>query len=213
MGGGLCHSATAMRHITNQDAGDDANGWLKWWSENHRKSQLEWIADGFRLRGYEVDVPPKPQDVPTLLAALGTVESDEDPDLPRAMKYNAMRCLRDSGFEPVAFALANRPVSREVERGLLEYAKRQRSWWTESRVGILPLGEERDEWQDGDYALPVLLTPRFLITANGLVFGPLVLSAVLLIWSLKAGRRVVGTARSESGQDERTGQEPTLPLP
>ena len=35
------------------------------------KSQEEWIADGFRHRGFDVDVPPKTEQTPTLLALLG----------------------------------------------------------------------------------------------------------------------------------------------
>ena len=92
-----CHSSRAMRDITNQDAGETADAWLAWWKQNRSKSQEEWIADGFRQRGFEVDVPPKPEQFPILLGLLGHAETNAPAAIPRQMKYNAFRCLRDSG--------------------------------------------------------------------------------------------------------------------
>lgn len=42
--GRLSHAADAMKHITNQDAGYNADKWLDWWAKNKSKSQLEWLA-------------------------------------------------------------------------------------------------------------------------------------------------------------------------
>ena len=99
------------------------------------------------------------------------------------MKYNAFRCLRDSGFEPVAFALSSRTVSAELERGLLEYAKWQRSSPAIDGVGILPFGEKDDAWEG--MLLPQMLEPESQVTANALVFGPLILGVALLMWSFR----------------------------
>ena len=187
-----CHAATAMRDITNQDAGEDADAWLIWWKENQSKSQQEWIADGFRHRGIDVDVPPKAEQTPVLLALLGSPETNELTTIPKEMKYNAFRCLRDSGFEPVAFALSHRMVSAEIERGLLEYAKWEHDWPSASGVGILPFGDRADASKDGP--IPQILEPGFQVTANALVFGPPILGAALLIWSLRKKREDVEPA-------------------
>ena len=182
LGAVLTHSASAMRCITNHDVGDDADAWLAWWNENRLKSQEEWIADGFRQRGFDISVPPLPEQTPVLLAVLGKSEVKGAKAIPEEMKYNAFRCLRDSGFEPVAFAIANRTLSAETERGLLEYVKKERRWPAACGVGVLPFGQ-RDT--DGQRSYPALLTPRFQITANALVFGPLLLGAALLLCSFR----------------------------
>jgi hypothetical protein len=189
LGGQPCHSATAMRHITNQDAGNDADGWLRWWNENRSKSQEEWIADGFRYRGFDVDVPPKAEQIPTLLTLMGNSGTDELTEVPPELKYNAFRCLRDSGFEPVAFALSSRTVSAKLERRLLEYAKWQVRSPAIAGVGILPFGEKKDVWEG--MLLPQMLEPESQVTANALVFGPLILGVALLMWSFKKKRQEV----------------------
>jgi hypothetical protein len=183
IGGGPCHSASSMRYITNQDVGEDADAWLDWWEDNKSKSQEEWMADGFRLLGFDIDVPPTAEQTPILLALLGNSETNELRAIPKEMKYNAFRCLRDSGFEPVAFALSHRTVSEEVERGLLEYAKKERHWPARNGVGILSFGQ-KDVDLEG-HALPAMLEPSFQIRANALVFGPPLLGAALLICSFR----------------------------
>lgn len=196
MGRGPCHSASSMRYITNQDVGEEADAWLDWWKDNKSKSQEEWMADGFRQRGFDIDVPPTAEQTPALLALLGSPETDEPSDIPKEMKYNAFRCLRDSGFEPVAFVLSNRPVSAEVERGLLEYAEKQRRWPAACGVGILPFGRNDADWDDYP-PLPAMLEPRFQITANALVFGLPLLGAALLFCSFRKKRRNVEPSPSD----------------
>ena len=183
MGGGPCHSASSMQKITNQDVGENADDWLGWWEKNKSKSQEEWIADGFAQRGFDVDVPPTPKQAPALLGLLGNSKTNESLSIPSQMKYNAFRCLRDSGFEPVGFAISNRTLSAEVACGLLEYTKRLRHWPTASGVGILPFGLEEQDW--GGRALPPILTIKFQIIAYLLVFGPLVFGAGLIMRSFR----------------------------
>ena len=77
LGGYPQHSATAMRFITNQDAGEDADPWLAWWEKNKSKSQEEWIADGFAQRGIKIGVPPTSEQIPTTLAPLGNSDTNE----------------------------------------------------------------------------------------------------------------------------------------
>lgn len=184
-----CHSATAMRYITNQDVGDDADAWLDWWVRNKSKSQDEWIADGFRRRGLEIDVPPSADQVPALLGLLGSSATNESASIPEHWEYNAFRCLRDSHFDPVGYAISRRPLSGAVERGLLEYARLQRLWPAAGGVGVLSFGKTNDECT-GD-ALPAMLTPEFQVVAYSVVFTPLLLGAGFLAWSFRKRTSVV----------------------
>jgi hypothetical protein len=189
LGGEPQHSATAMRFITNQNAGEDADQWLDWWEKNKSKRQEEWIADGFAKQGVKIDVPPKPEQTPDLLAVLGRSEPDEATAISEPLRYNAFRCLRDIGFNPVEFALSKPTIPSDVERGLLEYAKRQRRWPTAIGAGILPFASA-DEDRD-DVRLPTLLTLSFQITAYALIFVPGMIGTILVIlsFSVKMQRR------------------------
>ncbi|MDD8042202.1 MAG: hypothetical protein PHC78_00395 [Verrucomicrobiota bacterium] len=192
MGDGLAHADGALRSISNHDVGEDANAWLAWWEKNKFKSQAEWIAEGFRQRGFEVDVPPTEEQIPVLIAVLGNSDTNELTAIPSEMKHNAFRCLRDSGFDPLVYALSNRTVSTEVERGLMEYARRERLWPAASGVGILPFGKkDEDPW--AGMALPALLETRFQITANTLSIGLPLLGVALLILSVRRKKENVET--------------------
>lgn len=184
LGGQPCHSATAMRYITNQDAGEEADAWLKWWAENKSKSQLDWIEEGFRECGYDIDVPPVKEQISTFLTILGGSENEDGISFSDALEYNAFRCLRDSGFEPIAFVISNPKPSSEVERGLLAYASMERRWPPTDRLGILPFEDIHAD--DERVFLPLMLTPRFEVMANILVFGPLLLGVPMWIYSYRA---------------------------
>jgi hypothetical protein len=194
LGGDPCHSATAMRYITNQDVGQEADAWLDWWENNKSKTQEEWIADGFAQRGFKIDVPPRPEQIPLALTLLGAIETEDSTDIDRTMKYNAFRCLRDSGFDPMGFALSNRTLSTNAHRGLLEYAKYERRFPEADGVGILPFGK-KDEDGENDFP-PEMLTPQFQIAAYSLVFGPLTLGTLLIVWSFRNRKQSV-ESRSE----------------
>lgn len=187
---GLCHSANAMRDITNHDAGPSANDWLGWWESNKSKSQAEWIAAGFRQRGFNVEVPPKPGEFPILLAILGNTATNKSEAIPGWMKYNAFRCLRDSGFEPVGFALSNRQVSAEVAVGLLAYAERNRRALEASAVGTLPFAVKAPE--NDELARPISLRRSFRVAVHALIFGPLAVGAWLVGRSAGERRRSAG---------------------
>ena len=179
----LSHSADAMRKITNQDVGDRTDAWLAWWVTNRAKTQEEWIEDGFRQCGCDIDAPPTPQQVSVLLAKLGSSETNAPTAVPWHIKYNAFRFLRDSGFEPVGFAISNQNLSADVAEGLLEYAQLVRSWPAESGVGILAFGKKSQKW--GSEYLPGIVKTKFQVIAYSLVFGPLLLGAGLLMWSAR----------------------------
>ena len=178
-----CHSANAMQYLTNQDVGQDADAWLAWWKKNKSKSQEQWIADGFRERGLKIDVPPAPEQIPTALKLLGTQKTDETAAAADYLKYNAFRCLRDSGFEPVAYALSNRAVSADAERGLLEYVQYQRRLSEPVCIGQLSVAKQADDWDDDNAS--ELLSPAFQIKAYALIFAPLALGSALIFWSFR----------------------------
>jgi hypothetical protein len=189
--GSPCHSATSMRFISNQDVGENSDAWLNWWEKNKSKSQEQWIAEGFAQRGIKVTIPPLADQTPALLALLGNLETNATMAIPKEVKYNAFRCLRDSGFEPVGFVLSNQTVSFEIKRGLQEYASRERRWPTAIGVGILPFGKNHDYLRGSP--LPVMLTTKFQVAAFTLAFGPLLVGAGLITWSLRKKRTIERT--------------------
>lgn len=179
----LCHSANAMREITNQDVGDRTDAWLAWWETNKAKTQEEWIKDGFRQWGVDIDAPPAPPQIPILLTQLGHSKTNAPTAVPWHIKFNAFRFLRDSGFEPVGFAISNQNLSADVAAGLLKYAQMVRSLPAESEIGILAFGK-KDQKLGHEHLHPMVMT-RFQVIAYALVFGPLLLGAGLLMWSAR----------------------------
>jgi hypothetical protein len=119
------------------------------------------------------------------------------------MNYNAFRCLRDSGFEPVAYALSNRMVSAEIERGLLEYARMERQGAAARSVGIRLFGKkDEDQWEG--MALPPMLKTRFQIMANTLSIGLPLFGVALLLLSFRRNNENVeptGLAREGLARD------------
>lgn len=179
----LCHSSYSMRLITNQDIGDEATPWLDWWKKNESKSQEEWIADGFSLHGLHVDVPPTAEQTGALLAILGNSEGNKSTSIPEHLRYNAFRWLRDSGFEPIDFAVSNHPHSEEISNGLKKYGKFQRRWPSALKIGVLSFG--KTPYDPEEYALPRLLESEFQAKAYALIFLPLAVGIVLVLVSLR----------------------------
>jgi hypothetical protein len=124
LNGSPMHSALSMHYITNQYVSEDADPWLAWWEKNKTKSQLEWIADGFAQRGFKVSVPPTAVQAPILLAILDRSKPNSSPGQ-EPLRYNAFRCLRDSGFDPIKYALSQQSMNDDVKNGLSEYWM----WW------------------------------------------------------------------------------------
>ena len=181
----LSHAATAMRFITNQHVGEDAQSWLSWWEKNKSKPQERWIAEGFSSMGFAIDVPSKPNQIKHILALLGKLANDEANDPFEHIKYNAFRCLRDSGFDPVRFVLVERNMSNDVEKGLLRYSDWLRRWPQASGVGVLSIAKKKPV----SHHLPEILIPQFQIKQYALIFIPAVFGSVLIIWPFVARRR------------------------
>lgn len=198
MGSKLCHSATSMEFISNQDVGENADAWLNWWGKNKSKSQLQWIAEGFVQRGINVDVPPRADKMPVLLEVLGTSGTNRSTTLLDSLKYNAFRCLRDSRFDPVEFALSTPTASAEIKRGLQEYAKCERRWPAAIGLGILPFAKKKDDWWSRTRT-PPFVTPQFQPIAYALIFGPLFLGIGLITWSIRSKKGMIESLRPRAG--------------
>ncbi len=186
MGCAYGHTSVAMEYITNQDPGGGSTGWLAWWHTNGHKSQVEWIEDGFRARGFDVEVPPSPEHVPILLSILARIATGRTDAVTTFMKYNAYRCLRDSGFDPVGFALSNRHELVHVERGLLAYGKWDGSMRSPLEDGVLPFAKREDE--GNGYEPPAFVRPAFQIVAHAVIFGPLLLGVWLVLRAVPSRR-------------------------
>jgi hypothetical protein len=131
------HKLAALEYITNFTAGDGTHWekgypvWMAWWKENRNKSQEEWMIAGFAAAGYSIQNPPAKEDWPTLLRIIAESgrkgrprEAGYQPARSH-LRYNACRCLRDTGFNSVAFALEGNH-SPEVRAGLLSYHRFER---------------------------------------------------------------------------------------
>jgi hypothetical protein len=190
------HRDKDFRQITNQDPGDSAAEWLAWWKENEARSQEEWIRDGFTPHGVTVSIPPSEADTIPLLTLLGNVSTNEADQIPWFVKYNAFRWLRDSDFNPVAFAVSNvtESTQAQVKTGLLEYFRRERIYPKRDHVGELTFGRKDDPY--ADYPLPAMLEPRFKAGVYGIIFGLPCLAAGLIAWSLRKPRH--GNVEPES---------------
>ncbi len=187
------HRDSDFREITNQDPGESAAEWLAWWKGNASKSQEEWIRDGFTPYGVTVRIPPSEADAMPLLTLLGNVSTDGPNRIPYFVKYNAFRWLRDSDFNPVAFAISHVTDSTpaEIKTGLLEYLRQERTFPTRDHVGELRFAENEDPY--ADRFLPAMLQPRFKAGVYGIVFGLPCLSAALIALTLRKPRhRKVG---------------------
>jgi hypothetical protein len=179
------HPATAMRLITNQDVAGGADAWLEWWEKNKSKSQEEWIADGFAQHGAKVNVPPTPEQMPILLALLGS-SGGKEPDSFSEVEYNAFRCLRDIGFDPIEYALTHQTIPDDVRQGLIKYGKWYHRYPEAIGVGVLPL---RTNDANQTWLIPQMLEPQFQAGAYAMVFAPSVIGAALLAWSLRRRNR------------------------
>ncbi len=145
------HLDSALKHITCQSphsGHDDSTSryWIEWRKTNKDKSQIEWIRDGLAKYGVTVHIPPSKDDFGPLLLLLGdetkktNADGSEEDVMPNFVKYNAFRWLRDSDFEPVAFALTlDANAKKEIYKpGLIEYAKRYERAPRRDNLGILP---------------------------------------------------------------------------
>ena len=152
------HKESALALMTNQSPPETLGPgltfeqwWLDWWRDNQHLRQEEWIRDGFAQQGIVVSFPASADDWPKLLKAMGAIAGPEEHGRPpelysSTLRYNAFRWLRDSGFDPVAFALDSPSASEsgEVRDGLRKYQEMIKLWVDLPAPGRLPLSKFDD---------------------------------------------------------------------
>ncbi len=186
---GAGHKHDALQHTTNQDA-TNAAGWIAWWAGHGSKSQTEWIRDGFIPYGIDsLATSPGTNEVVALLDLVGNTETNATgmDVVPCYVRYNAFRWLRDSGFEPVPFALSN-VTSRTAERtkrGLVEFASKARWLPATDRAGVLPLSRtlDRDHVES-----PYIFTPAVRRTVVAVIACAYVVGCGMIVY-WRRGRR------------------------
>lgn len=97
------HLSPAFEYITNQTPGTTADAWIAWWEENKHLTQEQWVADGFKQHGIELETPMTHGDHVELLAIIG----GQGEELPSHVWFNAQRWLRDHGFETHTVTMAD----------------------------------------------------------------------------------------------------------
>jgi hypothetical protein len=179
LGADFCHAGLVLSEITNQDHGRRGAPWLEWWKNNGSRTQEEWVSDGFTKYGVSVHLPPAPEDVEPLLCLLGNTSTNETDRIPSFVKHNAFRWLRDSGFDPVGFAVSNPAASATIKDGLFAYFKRDRFQQRKDRAGILSFGIKTDPHPYPPFP-PMLLTPWVKAAAYALIVIPFILGSMML---------------------------------
>lgn len=164
------HKVSALENITN--FAPDRHGkpwrdvlpqWQAWWRANGGRTQDEWIVSGFAAAGVTIHNPPESADWPALLTVLAPSGRKPDKNDPRPapshLYYNAFRCLRDSGFNSVKYALES-PLTPDIRAGLEAYHRRET---TPSFWGARPGAVFAERNRDGLFGfVPYYREPAFL---------------------------------------------------
>ncbi len=184
------HVAHLFPYITNQDVGDESSAWLAWWKTNQTKSQVDWIRDGFAARGISVTTQLQGVVIVPLLEIIGNTDTNQATRIPPFLKYNAFRWLRDSGFEPVLYAVSNLTAATDVQtkNGLIAYAKWERTNPRRDAIGVLSFGQLIDPWTG--WTKPIIFESRFLATIYSAIYGAPLLGFALLLVSIRKKRRL-----------------------
>ena len=142
------HKAHGLRFLTNQAAGDSAEAWLAWWEQNKSKPQEDWICEGFRKHGLEIQTPLTQENVTSLLKLAARID-EEKGGAPDYVQYNAFRWLRDSDFEPDKFTVKDIPTkdADRVLQGLLRFSSLSTKYPKCRRIGSVE--PWRTAWSGG----------------------------------------------------------------
>lgn len=191
------HKDSALQHITNQDPTngkncDESKKWVEWWGANKNKNQLQWIQDGFLKYGVKVTFPAKSDEYKPLLEILGKRKVENNYEMaffPDYLRYNAFRWLRDSGFNPLDYALkvVNKNSSKEEINGLYEYQQQYKLTPHEDCVGLLPLLCENKTYYPYDYygeSRPRFYDPKVKLIVYSIIFLPMIIG-ISLLWSTR----------------------------
>ncbi len=178
-----------LADMTNQDFHDPAD-WLDWYKQHKEESQEQWIQQGFDKYGVVVHLPPVDEDEEALLTLLGNNEKDEDGvrKIPSAIRYNAFRWLRDSGFDLDNYIASNRDwhSSEQLALGVCRYARLSAWYQWELGLGILAFAKKPDSEQ----LSPRISSPTTKVVANAIVFGSMFLGVVFVWFSARKRKQV-----------------------
>ncbi len=176
------HKDSALRRMTNQDAGDTAKEWLDWWNQNESKSQEEWIRDGFRSHGIDLQAPLTRSNVVSLLK-ITAYRDQEECGVPGYVQYNAFRWLRDSDFDPHTFSVDDLQTEdgNEVLDGLIRLADRAGMFPKNDRIGVLNIGQPPDDLPTP----PAMAEAKFRVMAHVIVFAPICIGCLLFSMSCR----------------------------
>lgn len=124
------HLGVALPFITNQGFDlTDTNSWIVWWNANNKKTQEDWIRDGFAKCGLALSRDLNTNNIVALLKILdpqttNLVTATGTNKITRSLRYNAFRWLRDAGIVPIKFDFESlSPHERDaVVRGLIIYS-------------------------------------------------------------------------------------------
>lgn len=180
------HKSSALRKLTNQDAGDTAEAWLAWWERNKSKTQEDWIREGFRKYGIEIEKPLTRSNVIALLKMTPSLD-EEKSKVPSYVQYNAFRWLRDSDFDPATFTVEDlsSPDGDEVLQGLIRFSRLSGVYPKYEGLGVLRLGKPPEE----SHLMPEMATLKFRLMMDALIFGPVCIGALLFWMSFRLRRR------------------------
>jgi hypothetical protein len=155
---GASHKDSALARITNQYPGDSAAAWLAWWSTNQAKTQEQWILDGFRQEGIEIQSPFTKANIQALLVVIGRTNHTEAPKLRTARAWNAARWLRDHEFDPLSIHASDLPADKAdaMLRGLVKYGRSVAMYPALHDVGV---------------PIPRLTYPGFRATVCAIILG------------------------------------------
>ena len=167
---GPCHLHSVLKEITNQNAGDSTEDWLRWWDINKEKTQAQWWLDGFQSYGLHLQIPPSQNDIVTFLRILGT----EDPKArhPRLRHLTCFKWLRDNDFNENIFSVSDLPTDdpQTVLRGLLKYTLLKANIPKCKGTGILDMGVPDEPEHGGFVGLPVYDLPIFIWGTRCVIF-------------------------------------------
>jgi len=131
------HLPDAPAFMTNQRLTNGYPAWLAWWETNKDKTQVEWIRAGFENEGIHLEQPLTTNNIIALLKVL--VNSTRSTTTNAAgqnrglLRYNSMRWLRDTGFQPSNLDLATVPAEDkgQVVLSLIIYARWLGEHWND----------------------------------------------------------------------------------
>lgn len=187
--GSVGHKNSAMEFITgNNPSGTNwvvEPHWLGWWRENKDKSQTEWIQNSFKEYGTFVQMPAAHEDYEPLLRLLGGTRTNASGNIPSFIRYNAFRWLRDSGFEPIPFALSNvtAETSEIVRDGIVTYGRYDRIFSKYDGIGLLEFASESES--NHDIRRPRFFDPEIQFVAWVLMSLPFLIGTILLLRSFR----------------------------